>query len=72
MTVLTDAHGLHLVQRGQSFGFCHVAAAPQSFQDAVEGQQVGMNFLLTHLVQQLLQQQRRRQDKQECDHRHTP
>lgn len=51
----TYSHNLHLIQSLQSLCFGQRAAASQSFQNTIEGQQVGLNFLLTHLVQQLLQ-----------------
>lgn len=51
---LTYSQSLHLTQCVESLRSGEGAAASQGFENAVESQQVGLNFLLIHLVQQLL------------------
>lgn len=59
--VVTYSHSLHLIQSLWSLCFGKRATISQSFENTVEGQQVGLNFLLTHLFQQILQTEKETQ-----------
>lgn len=55
----TYSHGLHLIQGVQSLRSDRSSAAFQGLEDAVEGEEVWLHFLLLHLGEQFLQTDRR-------------